>query len=225
MYYCVALSRCLRYHCLRPEYTHWCIQRLARPTTSAFYSSCVISFPLLFELRSSRSPVGTPRWHSIVDESLPARGGGQAARLLKRIGACHPFPCPFSLKFSDRPRTAQECPDMTGAYILRDLNAALQLRGVVPVRKHLLRHTPAPAAPSRHAGQSSPSASSASQRRQKQRRQRAKCAEVDFSLTVGIMGRTREGVCRGGAAGTHEGAAVCLARAWGADRQHSQHHT
>ncbi len=37
------------------------------------------------------------------------------------------------------------------------------------------------------------------------------------------MGRTREGVCRDGAAGTHEGAAVCLARTWGADRQLSQH--
>ncbi len=49
------------------------------------------------------------------------------------------------------------------------------------------------------------------ERRQKQRRQHAKRAKVDFSLRVGIIGRTRECVCRGGAAGTHEGAAVCLA--------------
>src|SRR6266571_3756927 len=43
MYHWVALSRCLIYHCLRPEYTHRCIERLARPTTSAFYS-CVMSY-------------------------------------------------------------------------------------------------------------------------------------------------------------------------------------
>jgi len=48
----------------------------SRPTTSVFhlsYATLRVTSPLLFLFRLSRSPVGTPRSHLIVDECLPAR--------------------------------------------------------------------------------------------------------------------------------------------------------
>ncbi len=90
---------------------------------------------------------------------------GEGKRLVFSKGlvrAVHLHAPSLTLSFLDRPGTVQESPDMTGAYILHDLNVALQLCGVVPVGKHLLWPTPAPRR-SRHAGRSSQSASSTSQ--------------------------------------------------------------
>ena len=53
----LALSHSLRYHRLRPEYTRRLHRTSGQPTTSAFYSSSCIAFPLLFASLSSQNPL------------------------------------------------------------------------------------------------------------------------------------------------------------------------